>query len=157
MIYGFVETPLGRLLVLVDDGAVVGVGFLDGAHALDALGEYAPDASLIQQTRSELDGYFSGVRRTFTVPTRLDGSPFALRVWAALRRIPYGETTTYGAIAKEIGSPKAAQAVGQCVGRNPIAVIVPCHRVIGADGSLTGYAGGLHRKEALLALEHRNN
>jgi O-6-methylguanine DNA methyltransferase len=101
----------------------------------------------------ELDAYFAGKLRQFTVPLDLRGTAFQLRVWQLLCEIPYGETRSYGQIAQALGNPKATRAVGQANGRNPIAIIVPCHRVIGSDGGLTGYGGGLHRKRALLDLE----
>ena len=101
----------------------------------------------------ELDAYFAGRLRQFTVPLDLRGTAFQLRVWEVLYGIPYGETRSYGEVAQAVGKPKAARAVGQANGRNPISIIVPCHRVIGSDGGLTGYGGGLHRKKALLDLE----
>ena len=102
---------------------------------------------------AQLREYFDAARQRFDVELALAGNPFELRVWGALREIPYGATASYGAIARQIGSPAAARAVGLANGRNPIAVIVPCHRVIGADGGLTGYGGGLERKRLLLDLE----
>ena len=105
------------------------------------------------EARSQLGEYFDGTRREFDVPLALAGNEFELRVWGALLEIGYGETASYGAIAARIGAPSAARAVGLANGRNPVAVIVPCHRVIGADGSLTGYGGGLERKRLLLDLE----
>ena len=101
----------------------------------------------------QLSEYFEGRRDTFDVPLVMDGSPFERSVWRALQEIPYGETVSYGEIARRVGQPSAARAVGLANGRNPIAVIVPCHRVIGADGTLTGYGGGLERKRVLLELE----
>jgi methylated-DNA-[protein]-cysteine S-methyltransferase len=103
----------------------------------------------------ELNAYFAGKLRRFTVPLDLRGTAFQLRVWELLCDILYGETRSYGEVAQAIGKPKAARAVGQAVGRNPISIVVPCHRVIGSDGGLTGYGGGLHRKKALLDLESR--
>jgi methylated-DNA-[protein]-cysteine S-methyltransferase len=111
------------------------------------------DDNAFAEVRSQLTEYFDGRRREFDIPLGLVGNEFERRVWDALRRIPYGETVSYGEIAREIGSPSAARAVGLANGRNPIAVIVPCHRVIGADGSLTGFGGGLERKRLLLDLE----
>lgn len=101
----------------------------------------------------ELDAYFAGKLREFTVPLDLRGTAFQLRVWELLCKIPYGETRSYGEIAQALGNPRATRAVGQANGRNPVSIIVPCHRVIGSDGGLTGYGGGLHRKKALLDLE----
>jgi methylated-DNA-[protein]-cysteine S-methyltransferase len=101
----------------------------------------------------ELDAYFAGKLRRFTVPLDLRGTPFQRRVWELLCDIPYGETRSYGEVAQAVGNPKARRAVGQAIGRNPVAIVVPCHRVIGSDGGLTGYGGGLPRKRALLDLE----
>lgn len=110
-------------------------------------------ARWLAQARSELREYFEGARRDFSVPLSPSGTEFQLAVWAALRDIPYGETSSYAALAARIERPTAVRAVGAANGRNPISIIVPCHRVIGADGSLTGYGGGLPAKEALLELE----
>ena len=104
---------------------------------------------------SQLDAYFAGKRRDFTVPLDLRGTEFQRQVWDLLCDIPWGETRSYGQIAKALGRPKAARAVGRAVGTNPVSIVVPCHRVIGSDGALTGYGGGLDRKEALLKLEGR--
>lgn len=115
-------------------------------------GEESPDA-VIKKAKTELEEYFAGKRKSFTVPAKPGGTDFQKKVWAALRDIPYGETASYGEIAKRIGDPKACRAVGMANNRNPIAIIIPCHRVIGAGGALTGYAGGLDKKEFLLKLE----
>jgi len=104
---------------------------------------------------AELDAYFAGSLKKFSVPLDLRGTEFQRRVWELLLHIPYGETRSYGQIARAIGRPEASRAVGQAVGTNPVAIIVPCHRVIGASGGLVGYGGGLHRKQALLELEAR--
>jgi len=112
------------------------------------------DTPLIKETVKQLDEYFSGKRRDFNLPLVLHGTDFQVKVWNALRQIPYGETCTYGEIARMIGSPKACRAVGMANNRNPIPVIIPCHRVIGSNGSLTGYAGGLEIKQKLLNLEN---
>ena len=113
-----------------------------------------PSAAL-GEARRQLTEYFAGARRAFDLPLAASGTPFQRRVWEALRRIPYGETISYGELARRIGKPTASRAVGAANGRNPIAIVVPCHRVIGADGTLIGYGGGLPVKEALLALERR--
>jgi methylated-DNA-[protein]-cysteine S-methyltransferase len=140
-----ISSPIGPLrLTVADDGAVTRVAF--GA------GEVSDDprfASLVTQ----LDEYFAGARTTFDLPLRQQGSPFEQRVWAELLAIPYGDTASYGEIAARIGRPGMARAVGRANARNPIAIVCPCHRVIGGDGSLTGYAGGLDTKRALLELE----
>lgn len=146
-----VSTPIGELLLVSDGSGLVALRF-DDARRGDPTpgGERDP---VIRAAAAQLRGYFAGERTTFDLPLRPAGTPFEQRVWDALRRIPYGETTTYGVIAGRIGEPGAARAVGRANGRNPIPVIVPCHRVIGADGSLTGFGGGLACKRALLDLE----
>ena len=136
------ETPIGALTLTASADAVTAVRF--GAQG-------ARDASaLLDAAEAQLHEYFARTRRTFDLPLDPRGTAFELRVWAALRTIPYGETRSYGAIAAAIGSPRAARAVGMANHRNPLPILIPCHRVIGADGSLTGYAGGLETKRRLL-------
>jgi O-6-methylguanine DNA methyltransferase len=148
-------TSLGPFLVVVDaDGALVQTAFASVAEAEDLVDgpvAVAPDrcAAVIAQ----LTAYFAGERQAFDLPLAPVGTPFQQRVWTALRAIPSGTTMSYGALAAVLGQPGAAQAVGRANGANPIPVVVPCHRVIGADGSLTGFRGGLDRKRALLQLE----
>lgn len=113
--------------------------------------------TVFRETARQLDEYFAGKRREFSVPIKTQGTDFQEKVWAALRKIPYGETRTYGQIAAQIGNPKAGRAVGGANHNNPIMILTPCHRVIGADGSLTGFGGGLDVKEALLALEKKGS
>ncbi|MFR8257249.1 MAG: methylated-DNA--[protein]-cysteine S-methyltransferase [Oscillospiraceae bacterium] len=140
-----IETPIGALTLTASADAVTAVRF--GAQG-------ARDASaLLDAAEAQLHEYFARTRRTFDLPLDPRGTAFELRVWTALRTIPYGETRSYGAIAAAIGSPQAARAVGMANHRNPLPILIPCHRVIGADGSLTGYAGGLETKRRLLALE----
>jgi methylated-DNA-[protein]-cysteine S-methyltransferase len=140
-----ISSPIGALrLTVADDGAVTRVGFGAGDTSDDA--RFEP---LVTQ----LDEYFAGERTAFDLPLRQEGSAFEQRVWAELLAIPYGETASYGEIAARIGRPGMARAVGRANARNPIAIICPCHRVIGGDGSLTGYGGGLDTKRALLELE----
>ena len=112
-----------------------------------------PDNEILLETSRQLDLYFQGKLRRFTVPLDFKGTPFQKKVWAALLTIPFGETRCYGAIARQLGMPSASRAVGAANGRNPIAIIAPCHRVIGANGKLTGFAGGLEAKQCLLAIE----
>jgi methylated-DNA-[protein]-cysteine S-methyltransferase len=147
------DSPVGPLTLVNDDGVLCGLYLQGQAHHPDpaTFGRATPVG--FEQARAELAEYFAQQRSTFTVPLAPVGSPFELRVWALLRTIPHGETRTYGQLAEQLGDRGLARAVGTANGRNPISVIVPCHRVIGADGSLTGYAGGIHRKEQLLALE----
>ena len=141
------HSPFGKMQLDWEDGAVTALRL-----ARDGICEGTPN-ELTARVFRQLDEYFSGTRRTFDFPCRLRGTPFQQRVWAALRDIPYGETRTYGDIARAIGQPKAARAVGMANNRNPIYIATPCHRVIGADGSLVGYGGGLAMKAALLELE----
>jgi len=153
MIYTTLDSPIGELL-LVGDGERLHCLSMQGGRrpvAIDSSWERDDDAFV--HVRSQLAEYFDGRRREFDVRLDLEGNEFELRVWEALCRIPYGETVSYGEIAREIGAAGAARAVGLANGRNPVAVIVPCHRVIGADGGLTGYGGGLERKRLLLDLE----
>jgi methylated-DNA-[protein]-cysteine S-methyltransferase len=117
--------------------------------------EWVRDDAPFAAAHAQLDEYFAGDRTEFDLPLHPSGTPFQLKVWDALRTIPYGEVRSYGEIAEQIGKPGAARAVGLANGRNPISIIVPCHRVIGASGALTGYGGGLERKQALLDLESR--
>lgn len=148
-----VATPLGPLRVVSDGDALVAATF-DSEPPADAMQDDS-GCAVLAQAHHQLAAYFDGGPVAFTVPVRLEGTPFQQRVWAALQQIPRGETQSYAALAEALGDPKAVRAVGAANGKNPIAVIVPCHRVIGADGSLTGYAGGVERKRALLALESR--
>lgn len=150
-------TDLGDLLAVAEGDALVGLYFPGHWHppAVGSIGVEVPATgdALFEATRSELAEYFRGERTAFSVATTTRGDAFSERVWDLLATIPYGTTTTYGAIARELGNVNLAQRVGQAVGHNPVSILIPCHRVIGSDGSLTGYAGGLDRKAALLALE----
>jgi methylated-DNA-[protein]-cysteine S-methyltransferase len=154
-IYAHVESPIGRLLLCSDGAALTGL-YMDvpsgmppgaGPWALD------PNGGPLPQARRQLEEYFEGSRREFVLPLRLHGTDFQRRVWSELLQIPYGTTWSYGELARRINNPNASRAVGLANGRNPISIFVPCHRVIGADGSLTGYGGGLERKQWLLAHE----
>ena len=145
-----VPSPIGKLWLQEEDGALVRVSFQP-----DAASQAEEETPLLGQAKQQLAEYFAGQRQAFDLPLRMQGTPFQQKVWAALREIPYGETRSYGQIAAQVGNPKAGRAVGMANNRNPIAIIVPCHRVIGANGSLTGYAGGLSVKQELLALERR--
>lgn len=147
-----IESPIGPLTIVADGAALIGLYFADhskGGPPPSRDGESA----VFDAARRQLDFYFTGRRRAFEAQLAPRGTPFQLHVWALLQRIGYGETTTYGALAAEMGRPSAVRAVAGAVARNPIGIIIPCHRVIGADGRLTGFAGGLERKEALLAIE----
>lgn len=152
-----ISTELGELTLTADDGHLTGVYFEGHWYPPSdpAMGSYvdtADDETLALAAR-ELADYLQGRRTAFTVSTRTSGDDFSEAVWDRLKALPYGTTTTYGAIATSMGNPSLAQRVGQAVGHNPISIVIPCHRVVGADGSLTGYAGGLRRKAFLLDLE----
>ncbi len=141
-------TPIGPLTLHARDGALSGVWMED-----DDLPELVEDAPPLGEARRQLEAYFAGELHEFDLPLAPSGTGFQLRVWEELRAIPYGETISYGELARRMGDPGLARAVGLANGRNPLPVIVPCHRVIGADGSLTGFGGGLDRKRKLLELE----
>ena len=155
--HAYIDTALGGMLLVAHDDALTGAYFEGQKYppAADAIGDVVSieEDRLLAQAATEMRAYLAGERDSFDVPIAPQGDEFSQRVWQILLRIPYGETVTYGAIADELGSKGLSQRVGQSVGHNPLSVIVPCHRVLGADGSLTGYAGGLDRKRALLALE----
>lgn len=152
-----IESPLGPVLIAGQDGAVTGLWFEDQRYAPtpERLGPRVlpGEDPLLDEAARQLTDYLAGKRQEFDLPLAPVGTPRQRAVWDALLRIPHGEVTTYGALAREVGSPRAAQSVGQAVGHNPISIVIPCHRVLGANGSMTGYAGGLERKRALLTLE----
>ena len=151
MPYSTLTTPIGEIVITADpDGAVTGLHLPN--RPPDTTG-WERDDALLEPARRQLTEYFAGERTDFDLPLRPHGAQFQLEVWEALLKIPYGETASYGEIAREIGHPTAFRAVGAANGQNPIAIIVPCHRVIGSNGSLTGYGGGLPTKRALLDLE----
>jgi methylated-DNA-[protein]-cysteine S-methyltransferase len=153
LLYTSVESPIGELLLL-GDGQVLSGLYMQGGRKPIAIGpRWRCSSAAFGQVQAQLLQYFAGERAAFDVSVTMRGDPFERLVWRALRDIPYGETVSYGEVARRIGHPSAARAVGLANARNPIAIIVPCHRVIGADGTLTGYAGGLERKRALLELE----
>lgn len=148
-----IASPIGDLLAVRDEIGLTQLQLPQGKRPQRVDAAWTRDDAAFADVRSELAEYFAGERRTFTVPLHPAGTPFQQRVWAALADIPYGETTSYGKTAVAIGSPTASRAVGLANGQNPIPVIVPCHRVVGANGSLTGYGGGLDAKRWLLAHE----
>ena len=153
--YGYVDSPLGQLFVQGDGQ------FVTGLYLPEHQGWHGPDSSWRQSdasfamVREQLAAYFIGERQQFDVPLKLAGTPFQQRVWQALVRIPFGTTITYAELAQRVGNPHASRAVGNANGRNPISILVPCHRVIGAGGKLTGYAGGVDKKQWLLAWERQ--
>jgi methylated-DNA-[protein]-cysteine S-methyltransferase len=156
-----VASPVGPLTLVAEDAGLVGLYMHDQRHRpdLDLAGAGGSEgaAAVLAAAAAQLEAYFAGELTTFDLPLAPHGTAFQQRVWSALRDIPYGETESYGALAQRIGSPGASRAVGLANGRNPIGIVVPCHRVVGADGSLTGYGGGLPRKRFLLDLERRHH
>jgi len=156
MYYCYLNTPIGDLLLAGDDEALSLVGFPKGRMRHDPDTDWIYNEEPFATERRQLQEYFAGERRSFDLALNLSGTEFQLRVLEELQRIPYGETTSYSDIARRIGRPKAMRAVGAANGRNPIPIIIPCHRVIGSGGALTGFGGGLDTKEALLRLEAEN-
>ena len=150
MYTSMIETPIGPLTICSDGTAIKALRFGIWEETDN------PELPLLKQCAQQLQEYFAGERRQFDLPLAPDGTPFQRSVWQALCQIPYGETRSYGEIAAQVGNPKAARAVGMANNRNPIPILIPCHRVIGASGKLIGYAGGLGVKETLLCLESRN-
>ena len=153
MYYCYLDTPIGELLLAGDDDALCLVSFPEGSMRRDPDPDWIYNEKPFATARQQLTEYFACERREFDLPLKLNGTEFQMNVLHALQQIPYGETTSYADIAERIGRPKAVRAVGAANGRNPIPIIVPCHRVIGSHGDLTGFGGGLDTKEALLRLE----
>ena len=153
MYYCYLDTPIGELLLAGDDDALCLVGFPEGSMRRDPESDWIYNERPFADARQQLTEYFAGERQAFDLSLKLDGTEFQMSVLHALQQIPYGETSSYAEIAERIGRPKAVRAVGAANGRNPIPIIVPCHRVIGSHGDLTGFGGGLDTKEALLRLE----
>jgi methylated-DNA-[protein]-cysteine S-methyltransferase len=149
----WVESPIGWLEIAADDAGVTAVDFIDGPARRPAERE---GSGFAEACRVQLEEYFSGRRRVFDVPLHLRGTPFQKKAWEALLAVGFGQTVTYKDIAAAVGNPNSTRAVGGANHRNPVSIIVPCHRVIGRDGRLTGYGGGLWRKEWLLAHERRH-
>ncbi|MFC9129110.1 methylated-DNA--[protein]-cysteine S-methyltransferase [Streptomyces sp. NPDC057099] len=147
------DSPYGPLTLVADDGVLCGLYMTDQRHRPPEETFGLRDDTLFAEAEEQLEAYFEGDLKEFTVELRLTGTPFQRTVWEQLSRIPYGETRTYGELAATLGTPTASRAVGLANGRNPVGIIVPCHRVVGANGSLTGYGGGLDRKRRLLEFE----
>jgi methylated-DNA-[protein]-cysteine S-methyltransferase len=149
------ESPLGTMLLAATDRGLAGLWFVGQRHGPDSSGwREDPAHPVLREAMAQLADWFAGQRTGFDLPLDLQaGTPFQQDVWAALQAIPHGGTTSYAEIARRLGRPSAARAVGAAVGRNPISIVVPCHRVVGSGGSLTGYAGGIGRKTALLQRE----
>jgi len=150
-----VDSPIGDLTLVATDGALSGVFMVGQRHRPPTQVFGLRDARPFPEVIDQLEMYFSGGRTTFDLELAAVGTPFQRSVWEALCRIPYGETASYGEVARSIGRPGASRAIGLANGSNPICIIVPCHRVVGSNGSLTGYGGGLERKRFLLDLEKR--
>lgn len=144
------DTPVGWLRLVEDQAGICAVQFADGE---DGPAEAGEKGRFLDRAKGQLLEYFAGERRSFDLPLSTHGTPFQEKVWRALRDIPWGETRSYRQVAEMIGSPKAARAVGMANNRNPLPILIPCHRVVGKDGTLVGYAGGLERKRTLLSLE----
>jgi methylated-DNA-[protein]-cysteine S-methyltransferase len=153
--FGYVESPIGRLMLASDGTALTGLFMEPSRKAPQPADGWVEDLAVAPLAAAvrQLGEYFAGARREFDLPLRFEGTAFQRRVWQELTEIRYGETWSYGQLARRIGNPSASRAVGLANGRNPISILVPCHRVIGADGSLTGYGGGLDRKRWLLVHE----
>ena len=153
MYYCYFETTIGELLLAGDDDGLAMIGFPQGSMRRDPESDWIYNEKPLASACQQLGEYFSGKRKSFDLPLQFDGTEFQVSVLKALQDIPYGETVSYGEIARRIGKPKAVRAVGAANGRNPLPIVLPCHRVIGSSGDLTGFGGGLDTKEALLRLE----
>ena len=153
--YTRMESPVGPLLLAADESGLRSIEFVNGRKPVQADPHWQEDAEPLRETTRQLRAYFAGELETFDLKLAPEGTPFQLAVWNRLCEIPYGETISYGELARRIGNPNASRAVGLANGSNPIPIVIPCHRVIGSNGKLTGYGGGLPIKEKLLALERR--
>lgn len=153
-VYTVTDSPLGPILIAAAADALTHISFLDGTGPVEPAPDWQrDDTPVLRRAAGQLAAYFAGARTRFELPLRPAGTAFQQHVWRALTGIPYGATVSYGELARRIGRPSASRAVGAANGRNPLPIVVPCHRVVGHDGRLTGYAGGLPIKERLLALE----
>jgi methylated-DNA-[protein]-cysteine S-methyltransferase len=155
MSYTQIESPVGPLLLVADEAGLRQILFVNGRHQARPEASWKEDGAPLEKTISQLRSYFAGEREEFDLTLAPEGTPFQQEVWKRLCAIPYGETISYGELAKQIGNPQASRAVGLANGSNPIPIVIPCHRVIGSNGKLTGYGGGLPIKEKLLALERK--
>jgi methylated-DNA-[protein]-cysteine S-methyltransferase len=157
--YAFFETALGQVLLTASEDALIGCYFVGQKHEPFVAGHWQlkPERTIFKTVEIQFLDYLASRRRTFDIPTAFSaGTPFQRAVWQALLDVPFGTTISYQQLAERIGNPTGVRAVAQAVGRNPLSVIVPCHRIIGKDGTLTGYAGGIERKRRLLEIENRN-
>lgn len=154
--YTYMDSPFGEILIARNSLGLSHISFQEDPNRKDPeAGGWRFDQQAFDETLAQLRAYFNGDLYHFDLPLAPEGTPFQLQVWQALQTIPYGETISYAELAGKLGKPNAARAVGAANGKNPLPIVIPCHRVIGSNGLLTGYAGGIHIKEALLALEHR--
>ena len=154
ILYQYIESPVDLLLLAADGNGLHLIEFHTPRHPMSRLTDWIEgDNAILQATRTQLEEYFSGSRKHFDLPLAPQGTPFQIEVWHTLATIPYGHTISYAQLAQRVGKPTAMRAVGAANGRNPLPIVLPCHRVIGADGSLTGFGGGLPTKQFLLQLE----
>ena len=151
------DSPVGELTIYANEKGLVAIDWPTQSRDVQPESKSSAAHSLVEQARSELDAYFAGRLTRFSTPVDPEGTDFQQQVWQALCAIPYGETSTYGQLAIDLGQPNGSRAVGAATGRNPIPIIIPCHRLLGSNGKLTGFAGGLPAKQQLLALESRDN
>jgi methylated-DNA-[protein]-cysteine S-methyltransferase len=154
--YSILKSPLGDVTLVANETELTGLYFVNHRHMPESKAGWTLNKKhpVLQKAEKELTEYFAGKRDTFTVPFNLGGTPFQKRIWKEIATIPFGKTISYSELAKKAGAPKAVRAAGAATGRNPVSVIVPCHRVMGKNNSMTGYGGGLERKQRLLALEN---
>ena len=154
--YARFHTPLGTMTAIAEGGELIALDFEDAKYAPAIAPGWIEDPACppLRDCATQLAEYFAGTRERFALPLAARGTPFRQRIWCEIAQVPLGRTITYAELAARAGAPGSARAAGAATGRNPIAIIVPCHRIVGANGTLTGYAGGLRRKERLLALEH---
>lgn len=148
-----IDSPIGPLMLAADDAGLRHIEFRDNRHPANRADWHGGDSEILQASEAQLADYFAGTRRDFDLPLAPQGTAFQLQVWHELARIPFGATISYAQLAQRIGKPEAVRAVGAANGRNPLPIVLPCHRVIGADGALVGFGGGLPTKQFLLRLE----
>ncbi|MCH7959252.1 MAG: methylated-DNA--[protein]-cysteine S-methyltransferase [Candidatus Hydrogenedentes bacterium] len=153
VVYTYMKSPMGSILLARKEAGLTHICFQEGSRAVKPESGWHQEDSSLSEASAQLHDYFYGNRRDFDLPLAPEGTSFQQQVWRALQQIPCGETMSYGELAKQIGRPTASRAVGAANGRNPLPIVIPCHRVIGADGRLTGYAGGVEIKESLLRHE----
>ena len=153
--YSYMKSPVGKLLLTGTEAGLKLISFPKGKMTCTPEADWQKGDNFLREAIRQLDAYFAGRRKIFDLALDPEGTPFQLHVWQALRDIPYGETISYGELARRIGNPRSSRAVGAANGSNPLPIVIPCHRVIGASGKLTGYGGGLEIKKALLTLEQQ--